>query len=105
MPRSPEHNNRRPVAITPEVRPRRRRVYFVRMLEVKVYDQAADGWCLAMAITSTFKLLACVCIGCCAPCCSFLVVAQGRACYVHRAGLGKAAHPKLLRVSGGGERE
>ena len=58
-----------------------------------------------MATIPTFKLFACVCTGCRAPCCSFLVVAQERACYVQRAGLGKAAHPKLLRVSGGGERE
>ena len=58
-----------------------------------------------MANISSFKIFACVRISCCAPCCSFLVFAQERACYVHRAGLVKAAHPKLLRVSGGGERE
>ena len=73
--------------------------------EIESRYKATVGWCLAMANISTFKLLACVCIGCCAPCCSFLVVSQERACYVNHAGLGKAAHPKLLRVSGGGERE
>ena len=89
----------RPGALPWRAVPRRRRVYFVRRLKVR------EAWCLAVAIISTFKLLACVFICYCAPCCSFLVVAQERAYCVNRAGVDKAAHPKLLRVSGGGERE
>ena len=76
MPRSPEQNNRRPVALTPEVRPRRRRVYFARVLKVKVYDQAVNGWCPAMAIVSPFQLLARGCVCCFAPCFAFLVAAK-----------------------------
>ena len=58
LPRSPEQNNRRPVALTPEVRPRRRRVDFVRVLKVKV-----DG------VASTFWLFTRASICHCAPCC------------------------------------
>ena len=74
--RSPEQNNRCPVASTPEVRPRRRRVYFARVLKVKVYDQAVNGWCPAVAIVSPFQLLARGCVCCFAPCFAFLVAAK-----------------------------
>ena len=76
--RSPEQNNRCPVAITPEVRPWRRRVYIVRVPKVKVDGHTVNSWCPAMAIISPFQLFVCVCIFRCALCSVFLVVAKER---------------------------
>ena len=76
MSRSHEQNNRCPVALTSEVRPQRRRVYFFRVPKVKVDGHAAISWRLALAIIFPFKLFACVCVCYCAPCSAFLIAAK-----------------------------
>ena len=98
MSRSPGQNNRRPVAIILEDRPRRRIVYkrgaakgnnmvkcagccdsicsvialmyaaFTGLFRVWPSGQAASSGCLAMAIISTFQLFTIVRVGCCALC-------------------------------------
>ena len=93
MSRSPEQNNRRPVALTPEDRPRRRRVYFARVVEVKGYDQAVSSWCLSVALFSPFKLYNLVRVRHCAPC---YVVEELKA-GVDKGIMRKAALPKALR--------
>ena len=94
---NPEQNNICPVAITPEVRPRRRRIYIVRVLKVKMDGLTANGSCLTVAIISTFPHLACVCICCCAPCFAFLTATKERMHCVSSAGVGKTVLPKAVR--------
>ena len=93
MSRSPGHNNRRPVAITPEVRPRRRRVYIARVVKVKVDGQAVSTWCLAAAIISPYQLLAPGGVCRCAPCYVVVELEVG----VNKAVGYKTALPKVLR--------
>ena len=93
MPRSPEQNNRRPVAITPEVRPRRQRLYIARVLVVKVDGQAVVTWCLAATINSPYELHAPGGVGRCAPC-YVVVELEVR---VNKAVGYKTALPKILR--------
>ena len=93
MSRSPEQYNRRPVALTPEDRPRRRRVYFARVMKAKVDGQAASTWCLAATIISPYKLHAPGGVCRCAPCYVVVELEVG----VDKAARYKTALPKLLR--------
>ena len=93
MSRSPEQNKRCPVAITREVRPRRRRVYTVVALKVKGYGQAVSPGCLAVATISPYKLHASGGVCRCALC----YVAVEQEVGVNKATVYKTALPKLLR--------
>ena len=100
MPRSPEHHNRRPVALTPEVRPRRRRVYFAQVMKGKVDGQAASTWCLAATTILPYKLHAPGGVSNCAPCYVVVELEVG----VDKAARYMTAIPKLLREFRGGVR-
>ena len=91
--RSPEQNNRCPVALTPDVRPRRRRVYIVRVSEVKADGQAVSVWCLAATVISPYKLHAPGGVCHCALCYVVVELEVG----VNKAVRYKTALPKLLR--------
>ena len=93
MPRSPEHNNRRPVALTPEVRPRRRRVYFAQVMKGKADGEAARTWSLAASTILPYKLHAPGGVSHCAPCYVVVELDVG----VDTAARYKTALPKLLR--------
>ena len=93
MPRSPEQHNRRPVALTPEVRPRRRRVYFVQVMKGKADGEAASAWSFAANIILPYKLHAPGGVIHCAPCYVVVELEVG----VDKAARYKTALPKLLR--------
>ena len=102
MSRSPEQNNRCPVAITLEVRPRRRRVYTEEAMKENSADhhhdqkevgQAVSPGCLSMAILSLYMLHASSGVCRCALC----YVAVEQKVRVNKASRYKTALPKALR--------
>ena len=125
MSRSPEQHNRRPVALTPEARPRRRRVYFALVTKGKAdaifacvecavsicsivvlvycgFTGLFRAWLGGQAVSGWFLAMAIsstfwlpVFVSICR--CAFCYVREGKKVRVDKAVADKAALPELLR--------